>query len=180
MTHLRSIPPRACVMISSILRSVYCSTPSMLSGEMSSFFSSSIICPPQLAASASVYNKSLIDWFIELTITWLIVFAVLRPFDDILHSIININFTNIMHNFVFFFLLKSDLINTFWNAMPHESLCDFLNKIFSAFCRLTLLKVLFQNTINGTSIYMFNVLWVYYFHFHLFFLINGFILQVLV
>lgn len=108
MTHLRSIPPRACVMISSILRSVYCSTPSMLSGEMSSFFSSSIICPPQHAASASVYNKSLIDWFIELTITWLIVFAVLRPFDDILHSIININFTNIMHNFVFCF---------FWNQI---------------------------------------------------------------
>lgn len=61
MTHLRSIPPRACVMISSILRSVYCSTPSMLSGEMSNFFSSSIICPPQHAASASVYNKSPID-----------------------------------------------------------------------------------------------------------------------
>lgn len=110
MTHLRSIPPRACVMISSILRSVYCSTPSMLSGEMSSFFSSSIICPPQHAASASVYNKSLIDWFIDLTITWLIVFAVLRPFDDtcILHSIININFTNAMHNFGFFF---------FWNQI---------------------------------------------------------------
>lgn len=122
MTHLRSIPPRACVMISSILRSVYCSTPSMLSGEMSSFFSSSIICPPQHAASASVYNKSLIDWFIELTITWLIVFAVLRPFDDILHSIININFTNILHNFGFFsfemrsnqYVLKCDAT---WIAM---------------------------------------------------------------
>lgn len=172
MTHLRSIPPRACVMISSILRSVYCSTPSMLSGEMSNFFSSSIICPPQHAASASVYNKSPIDWLIELTITWLIVFAVLRPFDDtcILHSFININFTNAMHNFGGFFsfeirsnqyVLKCDAT---WIAMW------FLNKILFAFCRLTLLKILFQNTINGTSIYVFNVLWVYYFHFHIFFL----------
>lgn len=54
--------------------------------------------------------QQIADWLIELTITWLIVFAVLRPFDDtcILHSIININFTNAMHNFGVFF---------FWNQI---------------------------------------------------------------
>lgn len=36
-------------------------------------------------------------------ITWLIVFAVLRPFEDILHSIINIHLTNKMPNFFEFF-----------------------------------------------------------------------------
>lgn len=43
-------------------------------------------------------------------ITWLIVFAVLRPFEDILHSIININLTNKMPNFLEFFF-------SFWNQI---------------------------------------------------------------